>query len=62
MLLDKIAHSLSVISQSSDGRFFIVVHETTVAFDIGTEDGGEFALKAFVSHAIPPFCYDYLTV
>src|SRR5215475_10276961 len=43
MLLNKRGHDLPVGSQGADGGFFILTHETAIAFDISTEDGGELA-------------------
>ncbi len=31
-------------------------HEATVTFNIGAEDGGEFAFKTFVCHGEAPTC------
>ena len=56
MLLDKIAHGLTVISQGSDGGSLIIVHESAIAFYIGTEDRGEFTPKNLFCHNdIPAF-------
>ena len=37
---------MAVGREGADSGFFILAHEATVAFDIGTEDGGELALDA----------------
>ena len=38
-----------------DGSFLIIVHKAAIAFDIGTEDGREFAFKTFICHCGTPF-------
>jgi hypothetical protein len=35
--------------------FFILTHEAAVALDIGTEDSGEFAFRAFFCHGCTSF-------
>jgi hypothetical protein len=34
---------------------FIVTYEPTVAYNIGTEDGGEFAIQSFFCHGDFPY-------
>jgi hypothetical protein len=43
VLLNASAHDRAVGSQGVDCCLFVFAHEATVAFDIGTEDRGEFA-------------------
>src|SRR5215813_7879533 len=49
MLLNKRGHDLPVGSQGADGGFFILTHETAIAFDISTEDGGELTFHGYPS-------------
>jgi hypothetical protein len=52
MSTDKAGHDLRVGRDGLKGDFLIVVYETTVALNIGTEDGGKFAFEAFGVHEI----------
>jgi hypothetical protein len=49
VLLDERGHYLPIGCERTDRRLFIVPHEAAVAFDIGTENGGELAF-----HTHPP--------
>ena len=44
VLLDETSYHLAISLERANGGLFIIAHEATVAFDIGAEDGGEFAL------------------
>jgi hypothetical protein len=44
MLLDEIVDQFAVCGQCTEGRLFIFPHEAAVAVNVGTQDGGEFAL------------------
>ena len=50
MMLYVGGHCLFVYSQGMDGTGLIIAHEAAVAFDIGTEDGGEFTFQTFFWH------------
>ena len=51
--MDEIRHDLPVCLQRLDGRDLIICHEEGISFDIGTEDGSEFACDfLFVGHWI----------
>jgi len=54
MLLDKACHRLSIGLQGLDGDAFIVAHEPTVTFDIGTEDGRELSLNLVGGYGTTP--------
>jgi hypothetical protein len=43
MPLDGGCHQLAVIGQGTDGRLFILSHQTTVTFNIRTKNSSEFA-------------------
>jgi hypothetical protein len=43
MLCNETGDHFPIGLESMNGGFFIVAHETTVAFDIGAEDSGELA-------------------
>ena len=53
VLLDKMAHHLTVICQCSDGRLLIIAHEAAVTDHVGTQYGGKFAFKTFLCHEAP---------
>ncbi|NIS68508.1 MAG: hypothetical protein GTO12_06005, partial [Proteobacteria bacterium] len=54
MLLDERGHGLPVRLQSLYGSYLILAYEAAIAFDVGAEDGGEFAFKALLGHGITP--------
>jgi hypothetical protein len=37
----------------------IFTHETTVAFDIGAENGGKFTFTTFLRHRVTPILYGF---
>ena len=43
MLLNERGHRRAIGGQGANGAFLIFAHEAAVAFDIGAEDGSEFA-------------------
>jgi hypothetical protein len=55
VLLDEIREGLLVRFEGLDGSRLIVLHETAVTGDIGAENGGELAVKAFRFHADTSF-------
>ncbi len=59
-LLDKVSHSVSISGQRANSGFFIITHESAIAFDVGAEDSGEFTLKTFLGH-FPPFFLGFKT-
>jgi hypothetical protein len=50
VLLDEGREHFTVRCQGSDSGFLVIAHEATVAFDIGTEDGGELTFKTLICH------------
>jgi hypothetical protein len=50
MLLHEIGDDRLVGFESPDGGGLVVLHQATATGDIGAEDGGKLAVKAFLSH------------
>ena len=51
VLLDEIEEGLFVGFEGGYRGRFVVLHEAAVAGDVGAENGGELAVKAFLFHA-----------
>jgi hypothetical protein len=50
VVFDESAHYIAVGRQGSDSGVFVLTHEAAVTHYISAEYGGEFALKASLSH------------
>jgi hypothetical protein len=51
VLFDEVVEGLFVGFESFDSCRLVVLHQATVTGDIGAENGGELAVKAFLFHA-----------
>jgi hypothetical protein len=54
VLSNESGNNFTIGCQGSDSGFLVIAHKATVAFDVCAEDSGEFTLKTFVCHAVPP--------
>jgi hypothetical protein len=50
MLNNQVGHQLPVFRKDSYGCQFIVSHQTTIAYDIGTKDGRKLAVNLLFRH------------
>jgi hypothetical protein len=52
---------LAVFSQGSNGVLLVVVHQATIADNVGAKDCGEFAFKTFLDHGVTYFYFSIKT-
>jgi ribulose 1,5-bisphosphate synthetase/thiazole synthase len=50
----KVGYCIAAGGKNADGGFRIIIHEATIAFDGGAENGGELMFKTFICHRAPP--------